>query len=109
MRHFLAYRFEHDDVDSSLAPGIRWVPRPERGHTECWVCNWERKGLLAKIAGSFSSAGLSILSADIYTREDNLVFDVFRVAAPGQEQTIDPRDISDDGGDLAAVAVGAVL
>ena len=94
LRHFLAYRFEHNDADSALAPGIRWIPRPERGHTECWVCNWERKGLLAKIAGSFSAAGLSILSADIYTREDNLVFDVFRIATPGQQQTLDSRDIS---------------
>ncbi len=94
LRHFLANRSEHNDPDSALAPGIRWIPRPERGHTECWVCNWERKGLLAKIAGSFSAASLSILSADIYTREDNLVFDVFRVATPGYQPTLDSRDIS---------------
>lgn len=94
LRHFLAYRYRHNDPDSALAPAMRWIPRPARGHTECWVCNWERKGLLAKIAGSFSAAGLSILSADIYTREDNLVFDVFRVATPGHQQTLDSRDIS---------------
>ena len=66
--------------DAALAPAIRWNPQPERGHTECWVCTWERRGLFAKIAGSFAAAGLNILSADIYTRDDNMAFDVFRVS-----------------------------
>lgn len=94
LRRFLAYRYEHDGADASLAPAIRWTPRPERGHTECWICTWERTGLFAKIAGSFAAAGLSILSADIFTRADNLVFDIFRVSMPNQIGTIEARDLS---------------
>ena len=100
MRQFLAYRYEHAGVDVALAPAIRWIPRPESGHTECWVCTWERRRLFSKIAGSFAAAGLSILSADIITRADSLVFDIFRVRNPLQHGAIDPRDLATVEGTL---------
>ena len=94
MRQFLAYRYEHNGADAALAPAIRWLPRPESGHTECWVCSWERRRLFSKTAGSFAAAGLSILSADIITRGDSLVFDIFRIRNPVQHGMIDPRDLA---------------
>ena len=100
IRQFFAYRAEHAGSDAALAPAIRWIPRPERGHTECWVCTWERGGLFAKIAGSFAAAGLSILSADIYTRNDSLALDLFRVADPYQRGPIEPRDLASVEGTL---------
>lgn len=99
-RQFLAYRHEHDGPEAALAPAIHWKPRPEQGHTECWVCSWERRGLFAKIAGSFAAAGLNILSADIYTRGDNLAFDIFRVCDLSQLAALDPRDIASVEGTL---------
>ncbi len=93
-RQFLAYRHEHDSVESALAPAIRWKPQPDRGHTECWVCTWERRGLFAKIAGSFAAAGLNILSGDIYTRGDNMAFDVFRVCDTSLRAATEPRDLA---------------
>ena len=93
-RQFHAYRHEHDDAEAALAPAIRWKPQPERGHTECWVCTWERRGLFAKIAGSFAAASLNILSADIYTRGDNMAFDVFRVTDSFRHATQEPRDLA---------------
>ena len=99
-RQFLAYRHEHDGPEAALAPAIHWKPRPEQGHTECWVCTWERRGLFAKIAGSFAAAGLNILSADIYTRGDNLAFDIFRVCDPTQNAALEPRDLASVEGTL---------
>ena len=99
-RQFLAYRYEHDGAESSLAPAIRWKTQLDRGHTECWVCTWERRGLFAKIAGSFAAAGLNILSADIYTRGDNLALDIFRVSDPAQNAALEPRDIASVEGTL---------
>lgn len=93
VRQFLAYGHEHDTVEAGLSAAIQWKPQPDRGHTECWVCTWERKGLLAKLAGSFSSAGLNILSADIFTREDSIVLDMFRVST-AQQAGIEPRDMA---------------
>ena len=94
LRQFLAYRHAHDGPGAALAPAIRWTPRPEQGHTECWVCTWDRRQLFAKIAGSFAAAGLSILSADIYTRGDSLALDFFRVSDPWQRGAIEGRDLA---------------
>jgi [protein-PII] uridylyltransferase len=77
---------------SPLTPAVRWVPRLNQGHTEVWICGWDRRELLARIAGSFSSAGLNILSADVYTRGDSLVLDFFRVCNTRFEAVADERD-----------------
>ena len=94
IRQFFAYRQEHDTTDAALAPAIRWRAQPERGHTECWVCTWERRGLFSKIAGSFASASLNILSADIYTRGDSLALDLFRICDSAMRPVPEARDIA---------------
>src|SRR5438094_7809316 len=53
---------------------------PAQGHTVLTLCSWDRQQLLSKIAGSISLVRLNILSADIYTRGDNVALDVFRVS-----------------------------
>ena len=90
-RSFFEMRMESDAL--GLAPAVRWVVHPERGHSEIWVCTWDRKNLLAKIAGSIASANLNILSADIFTRSDNLVLDIFRVCNTKFEAVTDAREI----------------
>jgi [protein-PII] uridylyltransferase len=93
VREFEERLHAHDDSATALAPAVRWKAQPERGHTECWVCTWERRDLFAKIAGSFAAASLSIFSADIYTRADNLAFDIFRVSDLQHRALIEPRDV----------------
>ncbi len=62
-----------------------WPPRSpgrhfrDQGHSIASFCAWDSQDLLAKIAGSFAVVPINILSADIYTRGDNVVLDVFRV------------------------------
>jgi [protein-PII] uridylyltransferase len=60
-------------------PVVRWRHFPDRGITEVVICTWDRLGLLAKVAGSLASVGLNIVRADVYTRTDNIVLDVFEV------------------------------
>jgi [protein-PII] uridylyltransferase len=62
-----------------LAPAIKWKPFPAQGHTIASFCTWDRERLLAKIAGSFSVVPLNILSADVFTRTDSIVLEIFRV------------------------------
>jgi [protein-PII] uridylyltransferase len=89
-RAFLDAHFENGDV--ALVPAIKWLAHPDRGHSEVWICTWDRNQLLAKIAGSLALAQLNILSADIYTRGDNLVLDIFRVCNTRFEAVADERD-----------------
>jgi len=42
-------------------------------------CSWDRRGLLEQIVAAFNALRINILRADVYTRTDNLVFDVFEV------------------------------
>jgi [protein-PII] uridylyltransferase len=70
-----------DDPDVSLAPVIEWADEPDRGCSRVKVCTWDRAGLFSKLAGSFTAAGLNILSAQVFTRTDRVVLDTFDVTS----------------------------
>ena len=60
-------------------PVVGWRHFPARGFSKVMLCTWDRYGLLAKAAAAFSSVGVNIIQADVYTRADHVVLDVFRV------------------------------
>ncbi len=78
MIHKFFVRLANADLAATV-PVVRWRHFPARGITEVAVCTWDRLGLLAKVAGSFATVGLNIVRADVYTRADNIVLDVFDV------------------------------
>ena len=78
----LAHRFmerQFEDGENALAPATRWQHHRDRGYSEVRVCTWDRAGLFSNIAGGLSAVGLNILSAQIFTRTDGIVLDVFSV------------------------------
>jgi len=76
-----------------LAPAINWEAFPEEGHSIVSFCTWDREQLLAKIAGSFSVVPINILSADIFSRGDNVVLDIFRVCDTKARAVTDKADL----------------
>jgi [protein-PII] uridylyltransferase len=72
----------YNDPAAALSAAIRWQNKPDQGHSEVWICTWDRVALMAKIAGSFATASVNILSADAYTRDDDIMLGVFRVCDP---------------------------
>ncbi len=88
--------FEHlqtAEESSAVSPSFKWIARPEHGHSEVWVCGWDRPRLLERIAGAFLSAQINILSADVFTRADNLVLDIFRVCGTNFQPVSELREI----------------
>jgi len=57
-----------------------WTPHPRAGYTELIVSTRDLPGRFAQIAGTLSSQGISILSAQLNTRDDAVVIDTFQVS-----------------------------
>jgi [protein-PII] uridylyltransferase len=43
------------------------------------ICTWNRRGLFSRVAGAFAGAGMSILSAQVFSRVDGIIIDTFYV------------------------------
>jgi [protein-PII] uridylyltransferase len=98
----LAHRFMRQLIledDHALLPVTAWRDEPDRGYSAVKVCTWDRAGLFSKIAGSLSAAGLNILGAQIFTRNDGIVLDTFFVN-DGRTGNLANRQQYDKFGDL---------
>ncbi len=76
----VAHQFMHrqiEETERALSPVVQWQDELNRGYNNVKVCTWDRAKLFVNIAGSFSAAGLSILTAHIFTRADGIVLDTF--------------------------------
>jgi [protein-PII] uridylyltransferase len=71
---------------ASLA--AEWRAVEERHHTELTVCARDAPGLLARLAGTLTAQGINILSVEVYTREDGVVLDTFRLADTGSGRPV---------------------
>ena len=89
-RSFVESRVRNPQM--ALSAAVKWHSKPDQGHSEFWICTWDRAALMAKIAGSFATASINILSADVYTRVDNLMLAIFRVCDTSFRPVTDERD-----------------
>ncbi len=84
VRHILHFRtfFEQlirEEAAAGLLPVMMWEDHADQGYSELTVVCWDRHLLLARISGALAAESISILSADLFQRADNLVLDIFRV------------------------------
>jgi [protein-PII] uridylyltransferase len=75
--------------------------------TDLVVATRDHPGLFAQLAGTLTAEGLDILSVDVYTREDGVALDLFKVRAlPGQGPVPAERQAPIEEALRAAVAGG---
>jgi [protein-PII] uridylyltransferase len=70
---------------------IDWVDHSEQGYRDLILVTRDHPGLFAQIAGG-SAFNLNILSAQLNTRDDGLVFDVFQVGSLGGTHQLHRED-----------------
>ncbi|MEM7698420.1 MAG: [protein-PII] uridylyltransferase [Verrucomicrobiota bacterium] len=83
----------HRVAPDALVPVVGWDHRTEEGYTVIEVVGWNRRALLYKVAGALAARNITVLAADIFTRDDNLVLDHFRVSTPTFNAISSKRDI----------------
>ncbi|RRJ96556.1 [protein-PII] uridylyltransferase [Opitutaceae bacterium TAV4] len=79
------------DTLAALTPVIDWHDDLNRSLTVVNIVTWDRAGLFYKLAGAFSVAGLSILSAKVISRTDHIAIDTFYVVEPGRGVVQSPK------------------
>ena len=76
-----------EQLDSATAILMDWQTAGKHC-SELTICAHDRVGLFAAIAGALTAQGVNILSADLYTREDGIVIDTFKLCDAVNHQSI---------------------
>jgi [protein-PII] uridylyltransferase len=82
VRHFLQREAEKDDPFASC---IKWIDHTDKGYTELVLASRDKPLLLEKICCALASEQINILSADLFTRTDKIVVNIFRVCTTNFE------------------------
>lgn len=84
---YMDRRKRRPDTDFECA--VRWIEHPKDGYSELIIAAENSPGLLRRISAALAAHEISILSADVYTREDGIVLDLFRVTTSDEEMVGD--------------------
>ena len=71
---------------------LEWENHPDKGYTDLNLVTRDHPGLFAQISGVLSSFNLNILSAQLNTRDDGIVFDLFQIAGQGGGRRLHQED-----------------
>ncbi len=84
VRHFL-HRENTGEKHNPAATCIKWIDHPTQGYTELILASRDKPLLLEKICCALASEQINILSADLFTRTDKIVVNLFRVCTTNFE------------------------
>jgi [protein-PII] uridylyltransferase len=82
VRHFLQREADSGDPFASC---IKWIDHTDKGYTELVLATRDKPLLLEKICCAFASEQINILSADLFTRTDGIVVNIFNVCTTNFE------------------------
>lgn len=87
VRHFLLHEEESSDP---LACCVKWIDHTDKGYTELVIAARDRPLHLEKLCCALASEEINILSADLFTRSDSIVVNIFRVCTTNFEAVSTP-------------------
>jgi len=93
IHRFLTRQLEVEAAEDALVPVVDWQSFPAQSYSQLSIATWDRLGLFSKICGAFASAELNVLRANVYTRGDHVVLDVFDVCDRNLAAVTDQRAI----------------
>jgi [protein-PII] uridylyltransferase len=82
VRHFLKSEAEQGNP---LAFCIKWIDHTAQGYSELVLATRDKPLLLEKICCALAAEQINILSADLFTRTDGIVVNIFRVCTTNFE------------------------
>jgi len=83
---------EKDAEEGAFECDMSWIDRDDRSLTELVVTAWNRPLFLEKICCALAAHEINIISADVYTRADGVVCDLFQVCTVDREPVTSERD-----------------
>ncbi|MBC8126548.1 MAG: hypothetical protein H8M99_05310, partial [Gloeobacteraceae cyanobacterium ES-bin-144] len=87
VRHFLQ---QESESQNPFASCIKWIDHTDKGYTELVLATRDKPLLLEKICCALASEQINILSADLFTRTDGIVVNIFRVCSTNFEPISSP-------------------
>lgn len=75
--------------DGVIQQDLRWITREDRAYTELIVTTWNHRYLIEKVTCALAACEINIIAADVYTRTDSVVCDIFQVC------TVDHKPVTD--------------
>ncbi len=80
-----AFLEEEKNGENPYAADVEWIDHPVRGYSELIVATRDRPLHLEKLCCALASEQINILSADLFTRTDSIVLNIFRVCTTNFE------------------------
>jgi [protein-PII] uridylyltransferase len=75
--------------ENPFASSVEWIDHPDTGYSELIVATRDRPLHLEKLCCALASEQINILSADLFTRNDSVVLNIFRVCTTNFEPITD--------------------
>ena len=82
--------FSEEEITGNMnAFSVRWLEHPDKGYSELILATRDRPLHLEKLCCALASEQINILSADLFTRTDGIVLNIFRVCTTNFEPVSD--------------------
>ncbi len=85
MRAIRTFLEEEKNGKNPYAASVEWIDQPDKGYSELIVATRDRPLHLEKLCCALASEQINILSADLFTRTDSIVLNIFRVCTTNFE------------------------